>query len=615
MAKIRSVLIKNFRSIVELEVNAQDLTIIVGDNDSGKSNILRALNLFFNGHTNPDTPFNFTNDYNRYAEVKEKKAAEIVIELRIELPASYRENNGDYIHWSKRWRSSGLSLNEIHGVRLKKKKRGSGFIEEKVDLSNKSRVRPLLNKIRFEYVPAVRSADFFKNLRGRIFQVIAQATEGNVRASSGALENVIVQSVSDLLSSISTELNDNSKLSLPNDLTAIFESLDFLSGEKLISLDNRGDGIKARYIPLILKFIAEQGRARSGIATNYIWGYEEPENNLEFKRAQELSESFKKLAESDFSQVILTTHSPVFYNMHLQEDCVDFCNAYHVAHHGVSIGTTATLATETVQTLDESMGVMTIIAPYIQGAQKALAEAVIQAENLQVQIERMETVKPTLFVEGSTEHLIYQNLIDRFRPHLNDKIFLAEPPKRAGANYVANMLRSWEYRIKHCAKDQRVRAAGIVDRDDEGIGACERFKDESTGFSHVKLWQLDVPNHLDKLYAEGIKIPVCLEECWPQEYWELAEQSGWLIDRPKKNIFSEHVLQKLVDQDLKFSEYFDPAHAIYFHNVANPDVNTHIKKIWAEHMISLHDDELETAAASILKMLDKVAKDLLPKQA
>lgn len=125
MAKIRSIIIKNFRSIADVEVDAKDLTIIVGDNDSGKSNILRALNLFFNGHTNPDTPFNFANDYNRYAEVKEKKAAEVVVELRIELPASYRANNGDFIHWRKRWRASGLlKSDDIHGVRLEKKKGG-----------------------------------------------------------------------------------------------------------------------------------------------------------------------------------------------------------------------------------------------------------------------------------------------------------------------------------------------------------------------------------------------------------------------------------------------------------------------------------------------------------
>ncbi len=57
-------------------MQATDLTVIVGDNDCGKSNVLRALNLFFNGETNPSVPFNFLDDYNRYVEPRKKKAAE-----------------------------------------------------------------------------------------------------------------------------------------------------------------------------------------------------------------------------------------------------------------------------------------------------------------------------------------------------------------------------------------------------------------------------------------------------------------------------------------------------------------------------------------------------------
>ncbi|MCB0293377.1 MAG: AAA family ATPase, partial [Calditrichaeota bacterium] len=53
MQIIKSIRICNFRSIdeVKLDVSAGDLCIIVGNNDAGKSNILRALNLFFNGET------------------------------------------------------------------------------------------------------------------------------------------------------------------------------------------------------------------------------------------------------------------------------------------------------------------------------------------------------------------------------------------------------------------------------------------------------------------------------------------------------------------------------------------------------------------------------------
>ncbi|EFN9546682.1 AAA family ATPase, partial [Escherichia coli] len=50
---IRRIEITNFRSIQKIVIDSARLQIIVGNNDAGKSNILRALNLFFNSQTNP----------------------------------------------------------------------------------------------------------------------------------------------------------------------------------------------------------------------------------------------------------------------------------------------------------------------------------------------------------------------------------------------------------------------------------------------------------------------------------------------------------------------------------------------------------------------------------
>lgn len=47
MLRIKQIRIKNFRSIVDLDINVDKMNIFVGLNDAGKSNILKALNLFF----------------------------------------------------------------------------------------------------------------------------------------------------------------------------------------------------------------------------------------------------------------------------------------------------------------------------------------------------------------------------------------------------------------------------------------------------------------------------------------------------------------------------------------------------------------------------------------
>lgn len=63
MITIKSVHIRNFRSIVDETINLTDFNCFVGKNDSGKSNVLKALNLFFNGETDFNTAFDFKSDY------------------------------------------------------------------------------------------------------------------------------------------------------------------------------------------------------------------------------------------------------------------------------------------------------------------------------------------------------------------------------------------------------------------------------------------------------------------------------------------------------------------------------------------------------------------------
>ena len=61
--KISSIRIKNFRSIRNELITSKDFNIFVGLNDAGKSNVLKALNLFFTGETDYGKKFSFSNDF------------------------------------------------------------------------------------------------------------------------------------------------------------------------------------------------------------------------------------------------------------------------------------------------------------------------------------------------------------------------------------------------------------------------------------------------------------------------------------------------------------------------------------------------------------------------
>ncbi|MAN66229.1 AAA family ATPase [uncultured Hyphomonas sp.] len=612
MPRIRRIAIKNFRSIHSLDVNVEDLTAFVGDNDCGKSNILRALNLFFNGQTNPGETFNFRNDFNRYATPREKRARQIEVELDLELPDAYRANNGQFIRWKKLWRTDGL-LNDrdYNGFNLVRK-RGGGrpkVVLLSEGISDRSNAHALLRKIEFEYVPAIRSVEFFRNLRGRIYNVISEVAEQGMRDTSGDFEKAISGYVTGLIADISEQLGDQAKISLPNDLSTIFERLDFLYSEHAISLDHRGDGIKGRYIPLILKFIADQKRtlsAQGSASHTFIWAYEEPENNLEFRRAQELAQSFCDLADDDLTQVLMTTHSPIFYNLTRSEGVGRL--AVHVSCPDGATGTLASKASEDGFDLDERMGVMPIIAPHIAKAQSDLNDALEQSRDLNEKLVRLNPgKKPTLFIEGPTEYRLYSDLLRKFRPENAEAIFLAEPPARAGANYVANMLRAWEYKNRHLSATERRFAVGIVDLDDEGKGVERRFSQEIQNPKFVKLSTLPVPGHLVGGTEIGLLIPVCLEHLWPVDIWSHAKAQGWLELRSTKEGLSDELTRRLIDDGETLNDIVSDDDQLFLKNWPLDER----KSDWMSYILALEDPHLERVASEHLRVLDSACAELM----
>src|SRR5882672_10085054 len=98
---IKKILIKNFRSVQNQTFELKALNVFVGNNDVGKSNFLKALNLFFNNETDTGIPFDFKNDFCSFAVTPRKKAPEVSIEVTFLAPPTFREARD--IVWRKTW--------------------------------------------------------------------------------------------------------------------------------------------------------------------------------------------------------------------------------------------------------------------------------------------------------------------------------------------------------------------------------------------------------------------------------------------------------------------------------------------------------------------------------
>lgn len=162
MLRIKRIHIKNFRSIVNCTINVRQMNIFVGLNDAGKSNVLKALNLFFNGETEPGDKFDFDIDYSRFAPIRNRKAKEVYISIEIEIPMQYKDHED--VVWTKTWRRNGLHYDS----------------SKEWSFSAYSKVPTLLNRISYKYVPAVKSDNYFKMLLSELYLSIAKEANGDL---------------------------------------------------------------------------------------------------------------------------------------------------------------------------------------------------------------------------------------------------------------------------------------------------------------------------------------------------------------------------------------------------------------------------------------------------
>jgi hypothetical protein len=513
--QITSVRIQNYRSIVDEQFKPDRLNLFVGLNDVGKSNILRALDLFFNGRT-AASPFVFARDFCKYTKTPVNKAKESRVSLTLKLPASY---DAAEIYWKKVWRVGG---EYEPGTEL--------CHVDKTPLKPRSRVKALLDAIRFEYVPAVKGNDYFETLLKALHDVLVDTVADEIRSASGGFTSTIHDKTRSALDEIETKLGIKSTIELPADLRELFSRLEFQSqGKMAVSLGQRGDGVKARHIPILLHYIAQQSRSRrvkGSPQSQTIWGFEEPENNLEMSKAANLAKEFVEYSKE--IQIFATTHSPAFYSLGTS---VPETSIFLVTGTGADGDTVVKpVKAGDLEAVDEHVGILPIIAP-------SFARAVAERDKSLAMLSEVKKLdRPTIFVEGKTDVMVLEKAFGLFAPHLLTKVTLRSATS-AGTNWVKDMLISWAHgRIPH-------KALGICDVDDAGTATRKAVHENERVVTanhssakagqkqHIHVIQLDKPQRLIAIFKKGLCLPIALEELFPIEVWKHAEEQKWLVER------------------------------------------------------------------------------------
>lgn len=593
---IDSIRIRNFRSIRDLTISPGDLSIFVGQNDVGKSNIMRALNLFFNFKDMYGSEFDFDTEHNVFNNPT-KRAKEISIKITIQLPKTYRDTNGSHITWEKRWRSSGEVYNEY-------------FRLDREPISAKSKVHALLRRINYVYVPAIKDPEYFAKLQAMIYRTLSSIAGEKLRESSGEFENSISNEISDLISEISDTLDIKSRLALPKDLSGVFSNLEFLDEGHGLSLNSRGDGVKVRHIPLILNFIArvmqKSPSVQNAVPYNIIWGYEEPENSLEFSSCINLADKFVEfLNNGDICQIILTTHSPVFYNLldqkvKIRDGGKITCD--YVFQKDDKFQSTAT--SQRYDNLDERMGVTADFGKAVVSFENTVRQknptplSVVQLGDKGIRV---------LYVEGKSDRIFYQKVFDTFSEKPQGKILVrtSSGGRSGGADYVINMLQSWQSYAKHEAKG--IRVAGLLDQD-----AKDKKRTWNSGRDHIdfaKCFCLPVPPHIVPIIKAEFKVSVDLETLYGLAYWEKAKKYNYLVERTNDdNILPNNIARKIKTERITLEDILkrEPELSLDWLTILLYKFDSFKKTTMARRMIDMSDEEFKRE----FRYLDSTVKDI-----
>ena len=461
---IQKIEIRHFRSINRLSVNElSDVNVFSGLNDVGKSNVIKALNLFFNNQVDWQSRLDFERDTNSYRSHYSEKGS---VRKYISVKLTFTVKRGRYTSIGTRdfWIERQWDINNLNRP-----------IQTwgNVGTSKPSAERPrgltdFLKACHFFYVPAIRSQGYLRVLLGQFSMAITEQSDPDLRAASTELSTVL-RSRSSVLRKILKEVTGiGMSLELPQTMLALLEAAG-LTTDGDIPLEMRGDGIQSLTVAAILTYLSSR-RA----SAYYFWGFEEPENSLEYIRASALAEQI--LSEySRRAQIFLSTHSPAFLAMSDSKTTIYRVSTKEETYKGTGHTEDVTVirpvnvnGKESDRLLPEELGFFDVIRK-IDREYKDFETLKLEVSALRSRLDQV--TEPTLVVEGPNDKAVLAHAWKRLYTNtMPFTIFSA-----GGVSKVSELIRQ----TKRLSLNRRICA--LFDHDLEGIKSIKKLSENDFG--------------------------------------------------------------------------------------------------------------------------------------
>ena len=326
--KLSSFSVLNYRSITTArKIQTHNMTVLVGKNNEGKSNILRALKLamdIMRLYAEEPRTLNFVHRYLRreYSwhrdyplSLQERypngySSVDLLFELSEQEIADIRSLTGIRLTSNIPVR---VSINSAN-AKIDIPKRGTPAFSNAQN--KKAIIEYVCNKIDFNFIPTVRTESESLRVVENLIEKELAALETNpeyVTATTtiehlqqGVLNNIASQLLSPLQEFLPSVSDVHIQIQREQRRAAMRRNFEVIIDDGTPTpIQQKGDGIKSLTALAMLNIPNQTDRVS-------VVAIEEPESHLHPESARQLYDTIRALAERH--QVVLTTHSPLFAN-------------------------------------------------------------------------------------------------------------------------------------------------------------------------------------------------------------------------------------------------------------------------------------------------------------
>lgn len=333
--RLVSFTVENYRSITNArKIPVADYTVLVGPNNEGKSNILRALALAMevlvhvrsyaaqseanvrSAHLYGLARVTYDRDRDFPLPLAAKPGGTSTVTLDLELTndevSKFYAEIGSQINNALPLK---VTFGKNRSLSIAKKGKGQTHLNAKI-----GQIAAFVSKrVRLEYIPAIRTATSAAEVIGRLVDAALSSVETNPRFVAAVQQINAVQEP--LVRELSLKVEQTVKTFLPSVKTLTLSlktprtrlarrEVDITIDDGVpTSLDRKGDGVQSLVALAIMRHAAERA-----VSTEHsIIAIEEPESHLHPRAIHELRGIIKELSARN--QLVLSTHSPLFVNM------------------------------------------------------------------------------------------------------------------------------------------------------------------------------------------------------------------------------------------------------------------------------------------------------------